>query len=87
MLWVCLSCHSFRDPPVKAPEAAVYEDILIPALLVEDTGMWCAASVREFYQRQENKLFWSSSGQLRPMADTLLHLVRAAESYGLNPPN
>lgn len=72
---------------MKAPEAAVYQDILIPALLVEDTGMWCAASVREFYQRQENKLFWSSSGQLRPMADTLLHLVRAAESYGLNPPN
>ncbi|WP_416867461.1 MAG: L,D-transpeptidase family protein [Imperialibacter sp.] len=57
----------------------------VDTTLLKEYGLSSTSSVLEFYKDNGASLAWFSDGNLLPVADSMLQMVREAQAYGLPP--
>jgi L,D-transpeptidase YcbB len=79
----CSLKTSFDIENTKSSNYAI--ELLLDSTLVKDYHLRAPASVREVYNKRKYEPIWIAGDSINPAADSLLHVVRNASYYGLNP--
>jgi hypothetical protein len=85
-LLTCSGCYHLKERSTALAEPR--ETIKLPFLdsvFISNTALASRISVNAFYKSHQYSLLWSDTSGLRPVADTLLNIVRSSAAYGLIP--
>ncbi|MBT1700236.1 L,D-transpeptidase family protein [Fulvivirgaceae bacterium PWU4] len=82
LLLLSVACTYFKNP--SAPQAPTWSPVF-DAAAIGGSDLVASRAVGEFYKRNGYQFVWLDSGGIRQAADSMVSIIRSADSYGLLP--